>query len=375
VQLDAASMTGFIPGQEPDEQLTRYDAESLLRAGRAKRQALMTGGAVAVEPERAGLAPFYADTRFTSADFFAMFDVPFLHGSGWSAAEDQARARIAVISSELSDKLFGAEDSVGRTVRVDQHELRIVGVLDTWRPVPRFYDLNQGDYRDAEQLFVPFSTSRDLKLQHNGSMTCWGDTGGDQEGVNAPCVWLQFWVELDSARDAPAYREFLERYSDEQRSAGRFERPTNVRLRSVMDWLDHKRVVPSDVRLQVWVALGFLLVCLLNTVGLLLAKFLRRSPEIGVRRALGASRRAIFAQFLVEAGTIGLVGGVLGLGLAWLGLWAVRRQPTEYASLAELDPSMLALTFALAIIASVLAGLVPSWRACQVAPARQLKSQ
>jgi putative ABC transport system permease protein len=148
-----------------------------------------------------------------------------------------------------------------------------------------------------------------------------------------------------------------------------------VRLRDVMQWLDFRGVVPSDVRLQTWLAFGFLLVCLLNTIGLLLAKFLRRSSEIGVRRALGASRKAIFSQFLVEAGTVGLVGGALGLGLAWLGLWAVRQQPSDYAALAELDLPMLATTFALAITSSVLAGLVPAWRACQIPPALQLKSQ
>jgi putative ABC transport system permease protein len=124
-----------------------------------------------------------------------------------------------------------------------------------------------------------------------------------------------------------------------------------------------------------WLAFGYLLVCLLNTVGLLLAKFLRRSSEIGVRRALGASRRAIFAQCLVEAGTVGLAGGVLGLGFALLGLWAVRQQPSSYNALAHLDVSMLLATFVIAIVASLLAGLLPAWRACQVAPAIQLKSQ
>jgi putative ABC transport system permease protein len=142
-----------------------------------------------------------------------------------------------------------------------------------------------------------------------------------------------------------------------------------------MAWLDYNKVVPGDVRLQLWLAFGFLLVCLLNTVGLLLAKFLRRSSEIGVRRALGASRRAIFAQCLVEAGTVGLAGGLLGLGLAMLGLWAVRQQPASYAELAHLDPTMLLTTFLLAIVASLLAGLLPAWRACEVPPAIQLKSQ
>jgi putative ABC transport system permease protein len=188
-------------------------------------------------------------------------------------------------------------------------------------------------------------------------------------------VWMQFFVQLDTPEKASAYKDYLVGYSEEQRKNGRYVRPPNVRLRDLMTYLDFREVVPSDVRLQTWLALGFLVVCLLNTIGLLLAKFLRRSSEIGVRRALGASRKAIFTQFLIEAGTVGLAGGVLGLGLAWLGLWAVRQQPAEYAALAELDLVMLGTTFALAIVASLMAGLLPAWRACQVAPALQLKSQ
>jgi putative ABC transport system permease protein len=128
------------------------------------------------------------------------------------------------------------------------------------------------------------------------------------------------------------------------------------------------------VHLQVWLALGFFVVCLVNTVGLMLAKFLRRSSEIGVRRALGASRAHVFAQLLIEAGMIGLTGGVAGLFMALGGLWLVRQQPDAYASLAHLDLPMLAATFAIAIGATLIAGLLPAWRACQVTPALQLKS-
>ncbi len=141
-----------------------------------------------------------------------------------------------------------------------------------------------------------------------------------------------------------------------------------------MQWLDFHQVVPRDVHLQMWMALGFLLVCLTNTVGLMLAKFLRRSGEFGVRRALGAARRAIFSQCLMEAGLIGLVGGSLGLALAFAGLWLVRQQPASYARLAHMDMPMLLTTFALAIAASLLAGVLPAWHACRVQPAIQLKT-
>jgi putative ABC transport system permease protein len=380
VQLDASSMDGYTAGEEPDDQVTRYDAEELLRQKKGDRQAMMTGGSVGIEPRKAGMDPFYADARYTSADFFPMFDTPFVYGSGWTAAQDAARDRVVVLSKALNDKLFGGADSVGEVVRLNQNDFRVAGVLGDWRPAPKFYDLNNSRYGEVEQAFVPFSTSRDLKMDRNGSMNCWSDGSNSDDpegntGVNAPCTWIQYWVELGDAGKAAAYRQYLGNYSDQQRAAGRYQRPTNVRLRSVMEWLDYQRVVPGDVRMQVWLAFGFLLVCLLNTVGLLLAKFLRRSSEIGVRRALGASRRAIFAQCLVEAGTVGLAGGILGLGLAQLGLWAVRQQPTGFSDLVHLDLPMLAATFAIAIVASVLAGLVPAWQACQVAPAIQLKSQ
>lgn len=375
VQMDPQSMDGYTAGEEPEEQVTRFDAEALLREKKGDRQALMTGGGVSIEPEKQGLSPFVVDARYSSGDFFPMFDAPFAFGQGWTANEDEGQARVVVLSKKLNEKLFDGGNSVGKSIRIDQTEFRVLGVLDEWRPTPRFYDLNSDRYGEVEQVFVPFSTAVGLKMGRNGSMNCWGDSQGDETGVNAPCTWMQYWVQLDSAEKFNAYKQYLTNYSDQQRRAGRFERPTNIRLRNVMEWLEFKRVVPNDVRLQTWLAFGFLLVCLINTVGLLLAKFMRRSSEIGVRRALGASKAAIFSQALVEAGTVGLAGGVLGLGLALLGLWAVRQQPASYAELAHLNPVMLATTFLLAILASVLAGLLPAWRACQVTPAIQLKSQ
>ena len=375
VQLDPAEMNDFTPGEEPSEQVTRYDAETLLREKRGDRQAMMTGGGVSVTPDREGLVPFVSDARYTTADFFPMFDVPMLYGNGWSAKEDEAHARVAVISKSLNERAFGGANSVGKQLRIDQTDFTVVGVIEDWRPTPRFYDMNSDRYGALEDVFLPFSTSRDLEMGRNGSMDCWGDSNGDATSVSAPCVWIQYWVQLDTAEKASAYRDYLVNYSDQQRTAGRYKRPTNVRLRNVMEWLEFNRVVPNDVVMQLWLGFGFLLVCLVNTVGLLLAKVLRRGSEIGVRRALGASRGAIFTQCLVEAGAIGVAGGILGLGLSLLGLWAVRLQPASYAELAHLDLGMLLLTFVLAIVASVLAGLLPAWRAMQVTPAIQLKSQ
>ena len=376
VQLDPEGMDSYLPGQEPNGQLTRFDAEALLREKRGARQAMMTGGSVSIEPTQRQLPAFQIASRYSSADIFPMFAMPFLYGSGWSASEDEGNARVVVITKALNAKLFGGSNSAGKTLHIDKTSFQVVGVLDEWRPTPKFYDMNGNNgYGETDQVFLPFSTSRDLAMARNGNMNCWGDSRAIETSVNAPCAWIQYWVELASPKEADAYRQYLGNYSDQQRAAGRFERPNNVRLRNVMDWLGFNQVVPHDVVMQVWLAFGFLLVCLLNSVGLLLAKFMRRSGEVGVRRALGASRREIFWQCLIEAGAVGLAGGIVGLGLAWLGLWAVRQQPTDYADLAHLDPAMLVTTFVIAIVASLLAGLLPAWSAMQVSPAMQLKSQ
>jgi putative ABC transport system permease protein len=377
VQVDPQPATDYVPGSEPPLQMTRFDSEALLRAAHAPHQAMMTSGRAAVQTTDTGpghMLPFDVTLRSTSADFFTMFDVPFVTGGPWSADADQGAAHIAVITKALAEKLFGTTEVLGQSLRLERTLLRIVGVTGEFHPAPRFYDLTT-TFGVGDQVFTPFSTAMVSKLPVTGSRMCWGENVGHLDDLNAPCAWIQYWVELDTPDQVAAYHDYLVAYSLEQAKAGRFQRPPNIRLRDVRDHLAHNNVVPNDVKLQAWTALAFFAVCLVNTIGLLLTKFLRRSGEIGVRRALGASKRAIFAQLLIESGAVGLVGGVLGLGLAWCGLYAVRHQQATYADLAHLDPSMLVATFALAIGSSVLAGILPAWRGCQIAPALQLKAQ
>jgi putative ABC transport system permease protein len=353
--------------------LTWPDAMALLDARRADRQAAMSGGSAPVRPAQPGRHPFFEHGHYATADFFPMFGAPFRAGGGWTAQDDAAHARVVVLNAGLARRLFGSTPAIGRAVRLKDTDFRVIGVLDDWHPQPAFYaEIDDRAFGQPDQFFVPLQTALELKFNVDGNFRCWGSGGDDRRSDH--CTWLQFWVQLDSPAGARAYRDFLAGYWRDQQAHGRFPRPVDARLYGLTGWLAHEHLIPADLRLQLWLALGFLGVCMVDIVGLLLAKFLRRRGEISVRRALGARQRDIFVQFGIEAAVIGLAGGVLGLALAQLGLWSVRRRPDGYAQLAHMDPAMLLGTFALAVAASVLAGLLPAWRACRIAPALQLKA-
>jgi putative ABC transport system permease protein len=118
-----------------------------------------------------------------------------------------------------------------------------------------------------------------------------------------------------------------------------------------------------------------LAVCLVNLVALMLAKFTARAGDIGVRRALGASRKEIFRQYLIEAGVVGIAGALLGLALSGYGIHIVSSRLASADDFYHIDLKILIITLALSIISALIAGLLPTWRACQVRPAIQLKSQ
>jgi putative ABC transport system permease protein len=139
--------------------------------------------------------------------------------------------------------------------------------------------------------------------------------------------------------------------------------------------MEYLHIVGNDHKISTWLSFGFLALCLVNTVGLLLAKFSARASEVGVRRALGASKTDIFKQFIVETMVLGFAGGIVGLLLSLAGLWLISLQTKQLQVIAHMDVSMLMTTFILSVSASVLAGLFPTWRACQVTPAIQLKTQ
>jgi len=369
------------PYDEPNnlpEQVTYMDGKALLDAGQARRQVLSYKTGLVVELQGDGERPFEAMTRATSADFFAMFDTPFKYGGGWDKSADAGEEYVVVLNQEINERVFGGEDSVGRTMVLNGRPYRVTGVLDTWDPMPKFYDVNNGAFETPEEIYVPLSVAIANEFDTYGNTSCWIPIdGGWESRLQSDCIWVQYWVELHGENEKQEYLAFLDAYVESQKALGRFPRPMNNRLNDVMEWMECQEVVERDVNVLLGLAFLFLVVCLLNTIGLLRAKVARRAGDISLRRALGASRRAVFSQYIIEAGMIGVAGGILGVGMTWLGLQGIKALYGEFefiSRMVQMDWAVIFAAIVLAIISALAAALYPTWRACAVHPASQLKA-
>jgi putative ABC transport system permease protein len=371
-----------VPPGDPPKHVTYRDMQGLMTSDVPRYETGVASARIFVFPGDEKLRPYRGMVRLCHADFFPMFEVPFAFGGPWSRGVDTSLEHVIVLSKESNQKLFGGRDSVGETVRLGTQSFTVVGVLGDFRPTPQYYDVINNAFGLPRDFFLPFDFIRDqaLDLTQVGDSDSWGSF--DREDPNAfydasEVTWIQYWVELDPSA-VGQYRDWVDGYVRAQKQLGRFPRPLNNRVSPLMEWMAIREVAPPQARAMVIISLLFLVVCCLNLAGLLLGKFLGLSGVVGVHRAMGASRRTVFFQRLVESELVGVLGGIVGLGLAFLALRILDRAIPS-SMIAEgfftLDAFVLTVAVALALVAGVISGLYPSWRACRVAPAMQLKLQ
>lgn len=360
-----------------DENMSYIDVTALENLHAAQRQTRIYSTFFNARPADAKLKPIEVVVPAVDSDFFAMFNAPFEFGGAWSRADDQDGNPVVVISRKLNDKFFAGANSIGKTFMLEGASYRVVGVLDNWPLVPRFYNLHIRPYGQIDEIFVPFTRAIKAQAPAASGMSCQETTSASFEvRLRSECLWIQLWVELPSAADVAKYRTVLNNYAADQQRTGRFHWPPHTQIRDVMQWLQYRRIVPNELGLLVFASFGFLFVCLMNAMGLMLARIIGRTQDISVRRALGASRSAIIGQCLVETTVIGVCGAILGLLLTLLGLLAMRAAlADDFGALTYWNANAIGIEVSLAIAATLGAGLYPTWRAAHVEPALQLKSE
>ena len=248
------------------------DAQALLAAHRAARQTVVADMVADLVSDDGKHVQAQQFVLATTADFIPMFGVSLRHGRDWTPAEDAARAPVAVIDTDLAQKLFGTADAVGRSVRLKNTLFRVVGVIQPFVTQPRFYALNTGAYSSdgGENIYVPYNAALDVGLVPFDSDGC---DASYKSSFNTPvdparCASLGVWVQLGTPPQVSAYRSFLQNYVEQQAALAGFDKKPRSALTGVADWLKQNNVVPDSVRLNAWLAGSFLLLCMFNVAGL-----------------------------------------------------------------------------------------------------------
>jgi putative ABC transport system permease protein len=295
--------------------------------------------------------PVYAEGRRladtivlgSGSEFPWMVGLELQDGRYFTESEDHAARPVAVIGAEVVDEVFPQVDPIGRMIKVEGRPYRVIGTL-----------VRQGDAFGQSQdnvVAIPLTAYRRQFGKHSS---------------------VDIFVEAPDTASRPAIEDAV-------RAVLRARRGTPFRAE------DPFGVVTEESLQTLWqsiTVLAFALVTIVSSLSLVVggvaiantmfATVMERTREIGIRKAMGARRRDLLLQFLVESVTLTFLGGLAGVLFGWMaGLLIGKFSPFPALVTGQLVGSGLAV----ATVAGLLAGWLPAWRAAGMDPVEALRSE
>jgi putative ABC transport system permease protein len=259
-----------------------------------------------------------------------------------SAAECSGGRPVCVIGAEIATNLFQQEPPLGGKILVDGHAFEVVGVLEKQGGLGGNGGIDNEVIVPLPQFNNAFLDEPDYEIQ----------------------VKVKQLDQLDDAREE--LRSVLRRIRHVSPGV-----PDNFAINEQDQFLEIFHKVAGTIG-----AVGLFITGLSLFVGgigimnIMFVSVAERTREIGVRKAIGAKRRTILLQFLIEAASICLIGGTIALGIAWLATLALQKIMP-----ATMSPMIVAVSLLVSLLTGVLSGFFPAWRAARMNPVDALRNE
>jgi putative ABC transport system permease protein len=279
--------------------------------------------------------------------------------------DDKHMLNVAVLGAHTADRLFPFEDPLGQTVRLGNYFYKVVGVIKERMPTG-----GSGGSQAAEDynndVYIPLDTCK-VRFGERIVLRTSGSWSGEQVELSQVTLTVS---DMDKVRPTgEVVKELLERYHDKP----------DFKITVPLDRLEEaERTRDRYAGLLAVIGLISLGVGGIGIMNIMLATVTERTREIGIRRALGAKRRDIILQFLIEAVVQTSTGGLIGV---FLGLAAVFLVPVGYTAItggrlpAMIDVYSIFLSVGVSVAVGVIFGLYPAWKAAQLDPIEALRHE
>lgn len=295
-----------------------------------------------------GNANWTSEISGVHAEYTFVRDWPLASGRDFEAADLRMGAKVALLGQTVAKELFQGEDPVGAQIRIKNVPFQVIGLL-----AAKGQSVMGRDQDDI--VLIPISTAR---LRVSGKSQIQTDRVG------------RIYVKVDTEADMAAVQEDIENFLRQRRKT-RAGTEDSFSVRNLAETMKARSEVLTT--LSYLLAATSVISLIVGGIGIMNIMFVsvtERTREIGVRKAVGAKRRAILIQFLIEAAVICLLGGLIGLGLATLITWGIARFFPATLSL-----PIAALALGVSALTGILAGFLPAWRAARMNPVDALRSE
>jgi putative ABC transport system permease protein len=292
----------------------------------------------------------------TDGAFWKILQFRFLEGEPFTDDDVRDRRLVAVVTRSTADAHFGPGPALGKTLEVEGQRFRVVGVVADVSP------LRTVAYAD---VWAPLTTAKGIPPRP------------ELLGYGTAILLLRSAAAIPAVK--AALRERLAHFeSPNPRRWTRIHAPLETTFEAAARQLFGDESAELDYSARLWTVLGLVAACFMllpavNLTNLNVSRILERAPEIGVRKSFGATSRALVGQFLVENLVLTLLGAALGTVLAALVLAALSHSTLLPHAELRLDPLVLAVGVALAVVFGVVSGVYPAWRMSRLRPVQALK--